>query len=151
MNLLQSIECRWVSRGTVVTRPFELRVELLIVFKGNDKASFSAFLDDTKCMLKLVYLADIYRHLHTLNTLFHNPKENILISSNKTVALFKNMFSWWYFSRKWIAFLASSFSWPDKFSEIGVPWDMINCFRGSFIEKRFENIAIGRQLRYGTT
>jgi hypothetical protein len=61
----------------------------MIVFKGNDKASFFAFLDDTKCMLKLAYLADIYRHLNTLNALFHNPKESILTSSNKTVALFK--------------------------------------------------------------
>jgi len=89
MNLLQSTECGWVSRGRVVTRPFELRVELLFVFKGNDKASFSAFLDDTKCLLKLAYLADVYRNLNTLNTLFHDPKESILTSSNQTVALFK--------------------------------------------------------------
>ena len=151
MNLLQSTECRWLSRERVVTRPFELRVELLLVFKGNDKASFSDFLDNTKCLLELAYLADIYRHLNTLNTLFHDPKESILTSSNKTVALSKNTFSWLYFSRKWIALPASSFSWPWKFSEIGIPWDMINCFRGSFIEKRFGNTAIGRQLRYGTT
>jgi len=75
-------------------------VELLLVFKGNDKASFSDFLDNTKCLLELAYLADIYRHLNTLNTLFHDPKESILTSSNKTVALSKNTFSLLYFSRK---------------------------------------------------
>jgi hypothetical protein len=82
-----------VKRERVVTRPCELRVELLLVFIGNDKASFSDFLDNTKCLLKLAYLAGIYRHLNTLNTLFHDQKESILTSSNKTVALSKNTFS----------------------------------------------------------
>jgi len=68
MNLLQSNECRWLSRGRVVTRPFELRVELLLVFKGNDKASFSDFLDDIKCLLELAYLS---RHLSAFKRLEH--------------------------------------------------------------------------------
>jgi hypothetical protein len=48
--------------------------ELLLVLKGNDKASLADFFDDTKCLLKFAYLADIYRHFSTLNTRFYDPK-----------------------------------------------------------------------------
>jgi hypothetical protein len=67
-----------------LTRVFELREELLLFFK--DKASFSDFLEDTKWLLKLAYLADVYQHLNTLNTSMQSPKENILTSTNKLLA-----------------------------------------------------------------
>jgi hypothetical protein len=43
----------------VLTRVFELREELLLFFKDNNMASFSDFLEDTKWLLKLAYIADV--------------------------------------------------------------------------------------------
>jgi hypothetical protein len=72
VTLLQHTEVRWLWRGKVLTR--ELREELLLFFKDNNKASFSDFLEDKKWLLKLAYLADVYQHLNTLNTSMQGPK-----------------------------------------------------------------------------
>jgi hypothetical protein len=52
------------------------------------------FLEDTKWLLKLAYLADIYQHLNTLNTSTKDPKENISTSTDKFLAL-KNKIQVW--------------------------------------------------------
>jgi hypothetical protein len=59
--------------------------EVLLFFKDN-KASSSDFLEDTKWLLKLAYLADIYQHVNTLNTSMQGPKENLLTSTYKLLA-----------------------------------------------------------------
>jgi hypothetical protein len=63
VTLFQHTEVRWLSRGKVLPRAFELREELQLSFKDNNKESISNFLEDTKWLLKLAYLADICQHL----------------------------------------------------------------------------------------
>jgi hypothetical protein len=63
--------------------------KLQLFFKDSNKESFSDFLEDTKWLLKLAYLAYIYQHLNTLNTSMQGPQENILTSTDKLLA-FKN-------------------------------------------------------------
>jgi hypothetical protein len=60
-------------RGKVLSKAFELREELQLFFKYNNKESFSNFLQDTKWLLELAYLADIYQHLNTSNTSMQGP------------------------------------------------------------------------------
>jgi F0F1-type ATP synthase delta subunit len=78
-----------VSRGKILSRVFKLREELQLFFKDNNKESFSNFLEVTKWLLKLDYLANIYQHLNALNTSMRGLKENILTSTDK-ILVFKN-------------------------------------------------------------
>jgi hypothetical protein len=66
VTLLQHTEVLWLSRGKILTRAFELRVEVLLFLKDNNEASFSEFPEDTKWLLKVAYLADVYQHLKHL-------------------------------------------------------------------------------------
>ncbi len=89
VTLLLHAEARWLSRGKVLTRVFELRQELLLFFKENNRASFCECLESTNWQMKLAYLADIYQHLHNLNTSMQGMNENILTSTDKLLT-FKN-------------------------------------------------------------
>jgi hypothetical protein len=60
VTLFQRTEVRWPSRAKVLSRVPELKEELHLFFKDGNKDSFSNFLEDTKWLLKLAYLADIY-------------------------------------------------------------------------------------------
>jgi hypothetical protein len=50
-----------------------MRKKLQLLFEDNNEVSFCNFLEDTKWLLELAYLADIYRHLNTLNTSMESP------------------------------------------------------------------------------
>ncbi len=78
VTLLLHTEARWLSRDKVLTRVFELRQELLLFFKENNKASLWECLESTNCQMKLAYLADVYQHLNNLNTSMQGTKENIV-------------------------------------------------------------------------
>jgi hypothetical protein len=62
--------------------------ELELIFKDNNKQSFSDFHEDLKCLLKLAYLADIYQHQHA------GPKGKYLTSTDKLFA-FRNKIQVW--------------------------------------------------------
>jgi hypothetical protein len=87
VTLFQHAQVRWLSRGRVLSRTFELKEELQLFFKDNNKESFSNFLEDTKWLLKMAYLAVIYQRLNTLNASMQGPKENILTSTEKLLAV----------------------------------------------------------------
>ena len=64
--LLYYTEVRWLSRGQVLKRLFELRVEVSIFLK--DKESDLYQILETKNFLQgLAYLADIFSYLNDIN------------------------------------------------------------------------------------
>jgi hypothetical protein len=64
--LLQS-EVRWLSRGKVLSRLFELRSEVQI-FLTNSNSDLAAYFLDDVWLTRLAYLADIFSQLNELNS-----------------------------------------------------------------------------------
>jgi hypothetical protein len=57
------------------------------------QSSFSDLIDDTKWLLKLGYLGNIFQPFNTLNKRVPDPKENNLNSTGISFAFFPNEYS----------------------------------------------------------
>lgn len=80
--LLYYTEVRWLSRGQVLKRLFELRVEVLLFLqdKGN---SLYEYLESEDFVQGLAYLADIFGHLNEINLSLQGPAVTILDASER--------------------------------------------------------------------
>ena len=93
-SLIQNTEIRWLSRGNVLSRFYELREELLtICLQENLKEFVECLIDDHWCS-KLAYLTDIFHKLNLLNSGMQGRNENILSSTNKINAFQKKVTIW---------------------------------------------------------
>ena len=94
INLLQHTEIRWLSRGRVLDRMFELKDELHKYLQETNKQNLAKCFEDEHWLQKLSYLADIFYHMNQLNKSLQGPRENILTSSDKILAFKKKLDLW---------------------------------------------------------
>ena len=82
-SLLFYTAVRWLSRGKVLARVFELRYEISQFLSSQNSHDLYALFENDRWIAKLAYLADLFEHLNELNIKMQGKNDNILTYSDK--------------------------------------------------------------------
>ena len=93
-TLLFHTNVRWLSRGNVAERVFELRDELKLFFEVQGKMEFFAWLNDEEWIMRLAYLVDIFEQLNKLNLQMQGRNTNIIKFVDSLKAFMSKLENW---------------------------------------------------------
>jgi len=92
-SLLYYSSSRWLSRGNVMLRAFELREEIFVFLKEEKHIRADDFANDV-FKLKLAYLCDLFEKFNSLNLSLQGKNMHYLKSMEKILAFIKKLRLW---------------------------------------------------------
>ena len=92
--LLFNTEVRWLSKGKVMKRFFELRSELQIFFSTQNINEFESMFTEETTLCKLAYLVDIFEIFNNINTSLQG-KESTIITLSEKIESFRMKLELW--------------------------------------------------------
>ena len=92
--LLYHIQTRWLSKGNVTQRFFELKDELKEFCQLKNKMMYYFWLDDKEWILSLAYLHDIFEQLDKINLRMQGNDTNIIIFADALRAFKSKLANW---------------------------------------------------------
>ena len=92
--LLFYTNTRWLSRGNVTKRVFELRDELKLFFEIEKKTGFASLLKNDRWIRSFAYMVDIFDHLNKLNLKMQGENTNTIQFKDTLKAFMSKLDNW---------------------------------------------------------
>ena len=93
-TLLFHTAVRWLSKGNVLNRVYEMKDEIQAFLEFKNKREFLSYFNDDKWMNSLAYLADIFEKLNCLNLKLQGKDTNIIQLNDNVKAFVSKLKSW---------------------------------------------------------
>ncbi|XP_050985391.1 zinc finger BED domain-containing protein 5 [Labeo rohita] len=87
-------DARWLSRGKVLSRVFELRAEILAFLEAERVYDISGKFRDEQFLMKLAYLSDLFGKLNELNLQLQGKDKHLPHLADKITAFIRKLDVW---------------------------------------------------------
>ena len=94
LHLLYYTNVRWLSKGNVVARVFELRKELQMFLNLQGKSEFASHFTEEIFVHRLAYLVDIFDQLNRLNLKLQGKERTIIDFVDNLLGFIEKLENW---------------------------------------------------------